>query len=849
MWCVSTPLTLGQTSAGKTAVEDRIAQAQALQSKSRADQARKIYESSLPTLRKNGPLPQLGHVLSALSHIADADGEYELAVRYGQESADAYRRAGDAKGEAHALLNRGIAEMDLGSYKAAHESLATALTLSRQAKDPENEVQVLNNQGNTDYFQGHYFEALRSYEQARATLKELSDAPWIAYWRQVTDFNEATLYQRLGRYEKALEVYRRVQASSSQLTASNRAHLLGNLGALYRRLGDARKALDAYRSAQKLYSEEHDVDGEIGVLKNIGIVYALDLGELSRAEQIFRDTLSLAERTHNRLEEMQAHLYLAETFLRERSEPIARSEFERTLTLAHELGTTEEQWKAHYGRGRVEGLAGNLPAAESDYRQAVSIIDGSRSGLHLSALRAEFLADKRDAFDSLISILFAKREVKEAFSFLERSRARTFQDRLTTSTNAAPAGPLGMDETCSRLTPATMLLEFWAPADQVGLIWCTRDSFGMVVKTISTGDREAIQKVLRGVPDVFGGNWRDRLAALDVIPANLPAFSNDIRHLLIVPDAWLSFLPFDLLPIAPGSQTLLIERFDISYLPSATLIRRPNAGGPGLRFPWERELVAFGDPRVAADQGSPGEGGIGAERTILPLPSSADEIHSIAALTHGVSELFLGPSDLKRVFVGGKANSAPLLHVSTHGFADADNPEQSRMLFSPEHPDAGADYIFLRELYDLDLTSVQLATISACDTERGAIIRGEGAQAFSRALLAAGARSAVTTLWRVEDDPTAQFMKLFYFFALVKREPEAEALRLAKLKFLNSKTPLDNPRYWAAFVLNGDGLTPLPTVFSWPQVIVSSVFILLVLGCGMMWALRLRRGNDRKHFP
>src|SRR3712207_7447999 len=42
------------------------------------------------------------------------------------------------------------------------------------------------------------------------------------------------------------------------------------------------------------------------------------------------------------------------------------------------------------------------------------------------------------------------------------------------------------------------------------------------------------------------------------------------------------------------------------------------------------------------------------------------------------------------------------------------------------------------------------------------LFRSEGVQSFSRAFLAAGARSTVTTLWRVADEPTADFMEVFY---------------------------------------------------------------------------------------
>ena len=54
-------------------------------------------------------------------------------------------------------------------------------------------------------------------------------------------------------------------------------HLNANMGAIYRRLGDAKQALEFYGYADEYYAKEKDVDGELGVLKNSGIVLALDL--------------------------------------------------------------------------------------------------------------------------------------------------------------------------------------------------------------------------------------------------------------------------------------------------------------------------------------------------------------------------------------------------------------------------------------------------------------------------------------------------------------------------------------------------------------------------------------------
>ena len=126
------------------------------------------------------------------------------------------------------------------------------------------------------------------------------------------------------------------------------------------------------------------------------------------------------------------------------------------------------------------------------------------------------------------------------------------------------------------------------------------------------------------------------------------------------------------------------------------------------------------------------------------------------------------------------------------------------------------------------------------------MVRGEGVRAFSRALLSSGAGAALTTLWRVDDQSTSEFMKQFYYFALEKHKPKAEALRLAKLTLLKSNTAFQNPSNWAAFVLSGDGLTPLPRVYSWSEIVLSGLVLVAALSAIFSW-LRSRRRVNRQH--
>ena len=357
----------------------------------------------------------------------------------------------------------------------------------------------------------------------------------------------------------------------------------------------------------------------------------------------------------------------------------------------------------------------------------------------------------------------------------------------------------------------------------------------MTEARLSPADMQQMVHFISGLPESLGADWQAGFRRLSAwLPQGIqPLTGNQYRRLLIVPDGFLSLIPFELLASASGEP--LLENHDITYLPSAVLLSRSRiAQAARIRFPWQRQLLAFGDPEVV-DHGESVLVAGTREQISGKLPSSAEEVRAIAGMSDGRTSLFLGEQNRKQSFFSSAR--ASLLHVSTHAVADLDNPERSRLLFSPDAAGDANNYVFLKELYDLDLRGVNLATLSACDTERGKLVPGEGIQAFSRALLSAGSKSTLTTLWRVPDQPTAEFMKQFYYFLLKKHKPKAEALRLAKLQFLHSGTVLSHPEYWAAFVLNGEGAEPTPYFVSW-YVLISPV---LLLAMGGWWYMRRRK--------
>jgi CHAT domain-containing protein len=818
--------------------QTQLDRAKNLRSTGSSDEPRKIYESLLPTLRSQPANAELVETLNNLSDIATMDGQYDRAVALSRESANVCQQMHDKHCEAQARDDAGLALSNAGKYAEAGGELELALKLNSEGGTPETAVLILNNLGIVDYYQAKYSEALRTYESAMKYTEKSPTEAWAATWRQLTLLNLATLYQRLGNDKRAIEIYKSVLADPHGLSSRDMGHIYANLGVLYRHLGDANNALDSYHQADLYYQSEKDLDGQLGVLKNTGIVLALDLGRLQDALKTFDQVHALAEKTNTQREAMQALLYRGETLFRMDKLADAEKGFSSALQAADQLGTVEEQWKALYGLGKIALKNGQRDKAEAKFREAIQRIESLRSQLQLSRLKSDFFSDKRDVYDALIKLLLERNDVAAAFAYMERSRARVFQDRFYGGKLAPEALTLASIQ--SRLGPQTALVEFWAGSDALAAIWVTHDSAGVAQKHFSAAEMENFQHLVSGLPDNLGPDWQKDFQKLSAfLPAGIAPLSQDrYSHVLIVPDGILSLVPFELVPAGSGKP--LLESRDVSYLPSAVLLLRgamQNASAIG--YPWQPQLVGFGDPAVVGT----GESSLTVSRQneASALPASGEEIRAIAGMSAGQTRLFLGPADRKHSFFTAARSGAALLHVSTHAVADMDDPERSRLLFSPDESGQPNNYLFLKELYDLDLRGMSLATLSACDTERGRLVPGEGIQAFSRALLAAGSRSAVTTLWRVPDQPTSQFMQQFYYFLLKKHKSKAEALRLAKLQFLHSGTELSHPRYWAAFVLNGEGSEPVPRFIPW-QLLVMPV---PVLAFAAFLFFRMRRRKKR----
>jgi CHAT domain-containing protein len=151
-------------------------------------------------------------------------------------------------------------------------------------------------------------------------------------------------------------------------------------------------------------------------------------------------------------------------------------------------------------------------------------------------------------------------------------------------------------------------------------------------------------------------------------------------------------------------------------------------------------------------------------------------------------------------------------------------------------------FLRLHDIYNLNLPA-DLVVLSACNTGLGKDVKGEGLVGLTRGFMYAGASSVMASLWKVDDEATAELMKQFYRGMLKDGLPPAAALRRAQVTMWRQKA-WRSPYYWAAFTLQGEYRQRVETNDHTPGAIrfaaVGAMVLIFSVGGGL-YAIKRRR--------
>ena len=276
------------------------------------------------------------------------------------------------------------------------------------------------------------------------------------------------------------------------------------------------------------------------------------------------------------------------------------------------------------------------------------------------------------------------------------------------------------------------------------------------------------------------------------------------KRLSIFPDGMLYYLPFEALMINDDSNhpEYLIERHIVNYGFSINTFYVESIDTES------KDVLAFAPNSYDGSLQLQDLNFVDFEMEFLP------EKHT---------SWLVDESALRQKLLDGLSDKR-LIHIYSHAAAND---------LSQPHPWIAArnDRIYLPEIYN-HKTNANLVILSACETNLGKEILGEGVISLARGFFHSGSGSVLASLWSVNDRSNSEIVHYFYEF-LGQGHTKAAALRLSKLRYIEAhKIEARSPYYWAGPVYIGqDGQLILESRnTTWIKWLIAVALLLIAAG-------------------
>ncbi len=753
------------------------------------------------------------------------------AKRVWTEAQGIAKALGESQWEARAEGELGFVAFLEGDSRRAAIMVGDAYLSAKASGDVGGQVRLLEMLGNGFNEAKRYGEAMAFFERAIKTSSSNPDAgfPFMAYeGESQTLAAQGKMVEARKKLERALKIARANQKRGHE------AMILLSLGELSLQTGDRQQAM-------KYLEEAGDISQKYNFYRTVGQAM-IDLaslyrgaGDLKSADKSAAIGVDASRRVGDRyylprdltvladLKALQGNPAQAET-LYENAEDV----IDGMLINLHEAywssslaGAMSETYLHHFElevrEGNVERALGVLERVrgrtaavllenkvtfgknESDDARA---LETEVSELQLRLMRSESATERTDVLDQLVEY---ERRLEWTRTDRRESQPGWFQK------------PASLKAIQASLHTDEVVLEYVLSEPHSYCLWISKKRMGLTVLPVG---RQQIEELIRRYLGEIRARRDDTSLAIQlygVLLGPLPAEANSDR-LIVVPDGILQLLPFDVLRDSAGS--LLVETHTISYAPASTVLtvlrKTNNTPQPRHIFLGVGDVPYRNQGHVSSKIDKPSaakqrllRGFSDALGTPLyDLPKTREEILELRKILGNDTVLLLGSEATETAFKSESLEDFKIIHLATHGFADIQFPERSGLVLGVDSNSYDDGLLQVREIIRLRFNA-DLVTLSACNTGVGKLQGEEGVTNLVEAFLVSGAKAVVASLWSADDTYTLALMERFYTH-LEEGQDKAAALRQAKLDLLAKYGRQVSPYYWGAFVLVGDGGSPIP---------------------------------------
>jgi tetratricopeptide (TPR) repeat protein len=384
-------------------------------------QGQELVDSLLLELPKINTDSNKVNVLFALSDNYEIIGEYEKALKYGNEGLVLAQKIKYKKGEAKCYHILGITNKRQGDYEKALENHFASLKLKWEIGDKKGIAASYNSIGNVYYEKGNYDKTMENYLASLRIRQEIGDYKGIA----LSYTNIGNVYLEKGNYDKALEnqfaaLKIRQEIGDKGVIATS----YNNIGNVYGKQGDYHKALEYHLASLKIKLEIGDKKGIADSYMNIGNVY-YEKGNYNNAMENYFASLKIDQEIGNKKGISSSYLGIGNVYLKKQKIKESKENFIVGLNIAKEIGSNESISSTYLNLASCDSASGNWKGAyeyHKLYKEYYDSIFNEESEKKTAQMSALYESEKKDGE---IKLLNKDKEKQAAVSAAESKRQKT----------------------------------------------------------------------------------------------------------------------------------------------------------------------------------------------------------------------------------------------------------------------------------------------------------------------------------------------------------------------------------------------------------------------------------------
>lgn len=736
-----------------SSVEQWLKQGQAYLEQGQYEQAIQHWEADLE-ITQNLTHSQKINLHAQIAHAYQSIGHSEQAIQLLEKNLSLTEN----NIEQHLLLLSSLSDLCL----ATHQYIKARQYINRAIDKLELEqtpvvisALVFNNSGNVLAVEAYFNEAISVYQKALTHINSEQPALYIRILA-----NLSRTYLKNHQFKQAVETLQQAyQHLNQQADSYDKAFLFVTVGEL----------------AQNIYKKQQEYQ-----INAQDLLHKLAYESLSKSANI-------AETIHNERLIAYAYGYLGQLYETEKRYEESLKLTRRAIFAAQESGAYEILYRWEWQLGRLFQAQNQLDLAISAYQRAVESLQTVRDELKAGYRKTSLpfretiglvyfeLADlllQQAKRDNNPKWLIEARDTIELFKTVELQDY--FQDDCLNQSKTL-AEQTNMEKTA-------VYYPILLP-DRLEILLSLPDGIQQVTVNVSAiklkDETNEFRFELETRETEAYLAYAKRLYHWMISPIVSELERQKVDTLVFVPDGVLRTIPFAALH--SGSH-YLIEEYAIATVPSLTL----TAPSPLEKKPEVRILLNGLSKSV---QGFPRLSSVTREISFIErfYPQQAQILLNDEFTTNNFSQLL-------------RQTPYSIVHIASHGQFNSD-PKKTFLLTYDNK-------ITLNHLEDLIRLSkirnepMELLTLSACQTAVG---DDQAALGLAGIAVKAGVRSALATLWFIDDTATSQLIGEFYQQLQQKNLSKAKALQTAQLHLLN-KSRYQHPVFWAPFLLVGNWL-------------------------------------------